>query len=102
MPKFFIKIFNLSFFLLFFLLFNFKVFASEKIVILGNKNISSQTIKSLAPKSIDRLEPNLINNFQKKLFETGFFENVKMQVKNNNLFITVIENPLINFFFRWY
>ena len=99
MPKFFLKIFNLSFFLLFFLLFNFKVFASEKIVILGNKNISSQTIKSLAPKSIDTLEPNLINNFQKKLFETGFFENVKMQVKNNNLFITVIENPLINFFF---
>ena len=92
------KSFCLILFLIIFLV-NGSLFASEKIIIQGNKNISSSTIKSLAPKDIQSLKPNVVNNYQKKLYETGFFENIKIEIKNDSLYVSVLENPLINFFY---
>ena len=90
--------FNFIIFCFFFTI-SFKAFSNENIIIKGNKNISSQTIYSLAPKGIENLTPDLIDNFQKNLFKSGFFENVLVQIENKKLFITVIENPLVNFFY---
>lgn len=92
------KSFCLILFLIIFLA-NGSLLASEKIIIQGNKNISSSTIKSLAPKDIQSLKPNVVNNYQKKLYETGFFENIKIEIKNDSLYVSVLENPLINFFY---
>ena len=92
------KSFCLILFLIIFLV-NGSLFASEKIIIQGNKNISSSTIKSLAPNDIQSLKPNVVNNYQKKLYETGFFENIKIEIKNDSLYVSVLENPLINFFY---
>jgi len=94
------KKFNLFLFLLI-IFFNIQVplFANDKIELIGNKNISSSTILSLAPKDISLLDSDKINTFQKKLYETGFFEKVDINIKNNKIVITFIENPLVNFFF---
>ena len=94
------KKFNLFLFLLI-IFFNIQVslFAKDKIELIGNKNISSSTILSLAPKDISLLDSDKINTFQKKLYETGFFEKVDINIKNNKIVITFIENPLVNFFF---
>ena len=88
------------FFLFFvFIFFSQQLFANENIVIKGNKNISSKTIYSLAPNNILSLDTKLLNDFQKKIFETGFFEKVDLKIQNQKIIINVIENPLINFFF---
>ena len=74
-------------------------FANKNIIINGNKNISEKTIHSLAPINIDSLNPNVINDYQKKLFETGFFEEVFISIKEKKIIINLKENPLVNFFF---
>ena len=73
--------------------------AAENIIIKGNKNIATDTIISLAPKNINNLSPILINDFQKKLFETGFFKNVLIKVVDRKILVEIVENPLVNFFY---
>ena len=75
------------------------IFADTRIVVNGNINISSKTIESLAPKNIDIININLINDYQKKLYETGFFEKVIIKIRENSLLVNVVENPLVNFFY---
>ena len=82
-----------------FIFFSQQLFANENIIIKGNKNISSKTIYSFAPVNIEYLDPNLLNNFQKKIFETGFFEKVDLKIQNNKIILNVVENPLVNFFY---
>ncbi len=91
--------FKLFFLFFVFIFFSQQLFANENIVIKGNKNISSKTIYSLAPNNILSLDTKLLNDFQKKIFETGFFEKVDLKIQNQKIIINVIENPLINFFF---
>ena len=87
------------FFLIFTTLLSSNILANDSIVIIGNKNISTKTILSFAPKSTNIINDELINNYQKQLFSTGFFEKVSILKKNNKLFVTVTENPLVNFFY---
>ena len=95
-----IKIYKKFLFFIVLVLFGSSVLANENIIqVTGNKNISLKTILSLAPSDIRSSNPAAINNFQKKLFETGFFKNVNIIQKNDLIIINVIENPLINFFY---
>ena len=94
-----VRKFNLFFLIFFFIIFSEQLFANENIIINGNKNISSKTIYSLAPRNIEKLDPKILNNFQKKIFETGFFEKVVLKIQNKKIIINVVENPLVNFFF---
>ena len=73
--------------------------ANVNIVINGNKNIATKTIKSLAPDNIDILNSESVNNYQKKLFETGFFEKVSINIIDAKIIIDLKENPIVNFFF---
>ena len=97
--------FRLNFFFLFFVIFNLLFFstlpsfANNLIKIIGNKNVPANTIISMAPKNISLKDSILINEYQKKLFDTGFFKSVEITIKNNELVINVIENYLVNFFF---
>jgi outer membrane protein insertion porin family len=66
---------------------------------LGNNRISDSTIIDIIDfKKSNNYSNSDLNNFQKKLFETNFFSDVELKLKNNILQITVIENPLIEFF----
>lgn len=82
----------------YFLLFSYNLNA-QIILIKGNINISENTINSFISKNLDINNPEDLNALQKKLFSTGFFENINLSVKNNNLTISVIENPLVNYIF---
>ena len=71
----------------------------SKVEIFGNSRISDNTIIDIIDfkKSKNYLNSDL-NNFQKKLFESNFFKNVSINLKNNILEINVTENPLIEYF----
>lgn len=72
----------------------------ENLIIKGNKKIQSETIVNIIDFNKSKnytLEQ--INDFQKKLYESGFFETVKTKVEKNNLIITVSENPIIEFYY---
>ncbi|MCI5054076.1 MAG: outer membrane protein assembly factor BamA [Pelagibacteraceae bacterium] len=72
----------------------------KKIEIVGNKRISNNTIIDIIDfKTNKEYDLDDINNFQKKLFETNFFKNLKINTDNETLKISVLENPLIDFFY---
>ena len=67
-----------------------------EIDIVGNKRISSETIKMFANVSLnDDLSENDLNIILKKLYDTNFFELVSVKITNKKLFIKVKENPII-------
>jgi outer membrane protein insertion porin family len=68
----------------------------ENILIKGNKRISDETIIvfSELPKN-KFLDENSINEVLKKLYQSGFFNDVVVKIENKNLIIDVIENPII-------
>ena len=72
----------------------------DKIKVDGNNRISDQAIKSIIEFDIKKdYSLDEINNFQKLLFRSNFFEDVKIIFKNNTLNIIVKENPIIDFFY---
>ncbi len=76
----------------------FSVYAEtiNKISISGNKRISNETIKVLGGVSdTSEIEKDALNNILKKLYDTNFFEDIKISFENNELKIDVIENPII-------
>tara|TARA_B100001123_G_scaffold450932_1_gene625215 strand:+ start:1404 stop:3647 length:2244 start_codon:yes stop_codon:yes gene_type:complete len=87
------------FFSLFFVFYNNYSNAEivKKIEIKGNERISKETILVFGDISIGKdYQTNDINSLIKKLYDTTFFSNISVSLKNNKLSITVIENPIIN------
>jgi len=84
--------------LIFFFYFTFNVNAEilENIEITGNKRISKETIMVLGDISPNKdLNKDDLNNSFKKLYETNFFKDIKFRTENNILYISVVENPII-------
>ena len=68
----------------------------EKIIINGNERISNETILVFSEIQDNiPLDENSINEILKKLYKSGFFKDVSVKIKNNNLTINVLENPII-------
>jgi len=68
----------------------------EKIIINGNERISNETIIVFSEISEDKsLNENSINDILKKLYKSGFFKDVSVKIENDNLTISVLENPII-------
>ena len=68
----------------------------DELIIKGNERISSETIKVFSGfNKGDNVIQNDLNDIIKSLYETNFFENVTIEIVNNNLIITVKENPII-------
>jgi outer membrane protein insertion porin family len=71
----------------------------KKINIAGNARVSSATIESLVDKKTSNIDTIYINNLTKKIYDTDFFADVKISFNQEVLSITVVENPIVNFFY---
>ncbi len=68
----------------------------KKVEISGNKRISDQTVLILGNISINTdFDNTQLNNSLKKLYESNFFSDVKINLNNNILKINLVENPII-------
>src|SRR6056300_1525130 len=85
--------------ILFNLLFFNHVALSEVITdvsISGNKRISKETIIVLGKIDLNSDYDNeKLNLIIKDLFDTGFFDDVSLDINNGKLNISVVENPII-------
>ena len=76
-----------------------KVFSSEivnDILIKGNERISSETIKMFSDVQLNQeINENNLNEILKNLYQTDYFEDVKINIKDGLLTIIVVENPII-------
>ncbi len=84
---------------LFFSLATFNLYAEivKKVEVEGNERISLETIVIFGDIAIGKdYESSDINTLIKKLYETTFFSNISVNLKNNVLQINVKENPIIN------
>ena len=85
--------------ILFFLILIPKISYSEivnKIEIIGNERISKETIKMFSKINIgDNINENDVNEILKRIYNSTFFEDVKVSIKENTLSIVVFENPLV-------
>ena len=69
----------------------------NKVQIQGNERVTKETIVIFGDIKIGfDYNSSDINLLIKKLYETKFFSNVLIELSNNNLKITVEENPIIN------
>lgn len=69
----------------------------SKIEYVGCKRIEPETISSYLPiQEGDEIDDNSINEALKSLNNTGFFEEVHMDIKGTTLVVTVKECPMIN------
>lgn len=90
----------IKFFVLFFLFLSTVSQAEiKKINIIGNKRVSNNTIESLIDKKKDKIDSIYINNLTKNIYDTDFFSDVKIDFNQEILTITVVENPIVNFFY---
>jgi outer membrane protein insertion porin family len=71
----------------------------KKVNIVGNTRVSSATIESLVDKKTSNIDSIYINNLTKKIYDTDFFADVKISFNQEVLSITVVENPIVNFFY---
>ena len=68
----------------------------KEIVISGNDRVNTDTIKVFSDIDIgDDISQKDLNNILKKLYETNFFKDIKLNLNKGVLSLNVIENPVI-------
>jgi outer membrane protein insertion porin family len=90
-----LKIIKLNFI---FLLFFNMLFAQiiNDVTVTGNKRISSRTIEIFSELEFGKnYSDDDLNKIFQKLYDTNFFNEINIIVKNNSLVIDVLENPII-------
>jgi outer membrane protein insertion porin family len=88
-----------SIIIFFIILTNISFAEIKKINIVGNARVSFATIESLVDKKTSNIDSIYINNLTKKIYDTDFFADVKISFNQEVLSITVVENPIVNFFY---
>ena len=69
----------------------------REIRIRGNRRIEDETIASYMKLAVgDRIDPALVNESLKSLFDTGLFADVTLARDGGVLTVEVVENPVIN------
>ena len=88
-------------FFLFFIIFIFQIFNSfadkiDKIEIIGNERITKDTILIFG-KIDDKADftDEELNKILKNLYNTNFFDDIKISISNKVLKIVVVENPIV-------
>ena len=89
-------------FIIYLLLFNISFITNisadiiKKIDIVGNDRISDETIKIFGKIKINEdYSSSKLNNIIKNLYKTSFFEDIKLDISDGVLIVTVKENPII-------
>src|SRR6185295_10520378 len=68
----------------------------KKIEIVGLQRISPETVETYLPiKPGEKLTPSQTTDIIKALYNTGFFDHIRLSRENNTLIITVVERPTI-------
>jgi len=89
------KLFLAQFFLLLFLDLAFAEIV-KKINVSGNERISKDTIIIFGEIDIsEEFSDNTLNKILKNLYDTNFFEDVKIDISDSTLNVFVVENPII-------
>lgn len=92
------KIIRILFFAIFLLAGRISVFAASvrDVVISGNARTDDSIIMNYLDLSIgEKYTSNDINQSVKNLYDTGLFEKADINVKNNIIYVDVVENPII-------
>ena len=92
--------FNKKVIITIFLFFSFKTFVFGEVVnkfqIIGNERVSKDSIKMFSDINLgDNIDKNDLNKILKNIYDTNFFEDVKVSLENNILLIVVKENPVV-------
>ena len=94
-----ISLMNKFFFLIsFFVLLITPIYAEKinKINIVGNERISAESIQVFGQFDENtNFNSNKLNDILKNLYDTNFFKNIKLEINNKVLIVTVVENPII-------
>ncbi len=71
--------------------------SASSIVVEGNRRVEADTIRSyFKPGSGGRLDSGSINDALRALYETGLFQDVRINPQGGRLVVTVVENPVIS------
>lgn len=69
----------------------------SSISVRGNELIPSQTIQDFSGVNLGtNLSPSDVNDVLRRLYDSGMFENVELNVSGSTLIISVVENPIIS------
>ena len=84
--------------IIFFFGFNLSAEIVEKVEIKGNERISVETIKVYGKIVLNNdYSSTDLNNILKNLYNTDFFEDIKLSLSDRTLNIVVKEYPVVNF-----
>ena len=92
------KIINFKIYLLFLIIFSFKISANQnnfEFEISGNINTDREVISTIIDTMPDNIDDEFSNYLLKELNNTGLFKDIKIRLVNNKYFIDVIEYPVI-------
>ena len=68
----------------------------DKINLTGNERITKESIMVFGKIDLnDDFNEEKLNNIIKNLYDTNFFEDIKINIKDRTLNITIVENPII-------
>ena len=71
--------------------------SASSIVVEGNRRVEADTIRSyFKPGASGRVDSGSINDALRALYETGLFQDVRINQAGGRLVVTVIENPVIS------
>jgi outer membrane protein insertion porin family len=71
--------------------------SASSIVVEGNRRVEADTIRSyFKPGPSGRLDSGSINDALRALYETGLFQDVRINPQGGRLVVTVVENPVIS------
>ena len=92
----FLKVLLLSLVALLLFIHNLHSEIIKNIKISGNERITNETLLTFLPPLLDKeITDSEINSITKNLYETNFFKDVTMELKDDLLLINVVENPII-------
>ena len=94
------KHFKLIYLFILLTLFHSSVAKSEvikNIIIEGNERVSNETILVFSSINLgDKIDTDKLNEIVNNLYDTNFFDDISTSFKNNELFIKVVESPIIS------
>ena len=87
-------------FIIFFIILSFTTFTKaeiiKKIEVIGNERIPDETIKMFSNINIgDDIDDSRLNDILKNIYNSDFFSDVNVSLKENNLIIKVVESSLV-------